>query len=183
MNNLETYLPVLYPVAEGRLIVFLKGKELHLVLITNAGDLYRHIMDAREFKEDVGYAFNEQFPAIFLNAMKDLRMELEKEATIKVILAKREVTIVLKAIDRSESITMIGLTGLTNTIPDLPVAAPMGPPEPQFPTPPTPPQFPSGKRKRGHSSHVVAYKRKRKSTHRQVGSVLEDLVLKVIKAN
>jgi len=180
MTSLNTYLPVLYPVAQGKLIVFLKGKELHLVLITNAGDLYRHIMDAQDFKEDVGYAFNEQYPIIFLNAMKDLRMELEKEATVKVILAKREVTIVLKAIDRSESITMIGLTGLTNTIPDLPVAAPMGPP-PQFPTPP--PQFPSGKRKRGHSSHVVAYKRKRKSTHRQVGSVLEDLVLKVIKAN
>ena len=180
MTSLNTYLPVLYPVAEGRLIVFLKGKELHLVLITNAGDLYRHIMDAREFKEDVGYAFNEQFPAIFLNAMKDLRMELEKEATIKVILAKREVTIVLKAIDRSESINMIGIMGVTNKVPDLPVNVPLGPP-PQFP--PTPPQFPIRKRKRGHSSHVVAYKRKRKSTHRQVGSVLEDLVLKVIKAN
>jgi hypothetical protein len=131
-------------------------------------------MDAQDFKEDVGYAFNEQFPAIFLNAMKDLRMELEKEATIKVILAKREVTITLKQIDRSESITMIGLEGITNTIPDLPVNVPLGPPQPQFPT---------GKRKRGHSSHVVAYKRKRKSTHRQVRNVLEDLVLKVIKAN
>lgn len=182
MTSLNTYLPVLYPSPQGRLIVFLKGKELHLVLITNAGDLYRHIMDAQDFKEDVGYAFNEQFPAIFLNAMKDLRMELEKEATIKVILAKREVTIVLKAIDRSESITMIGLTGLTNTIPDLPVAAPMGPP-PQFP--PTPPQFPirKRKRKRATADHAIIYKRKRKSTHRQVGSVLEDLIQKVIKAN
>jgi len=180
MTSLNTYLPVLYPSPHGKLLVFLKGKELHLVLITNAGDLYRHIMDAQDFKENVGYALNEQFPAIFLNAMKDLRLKLEKEATIVVILAKREVTIVLKAIDRSESITMIGLTGLTNTIPDLPVAAPMGPPEPEFP--PTP-QFPTGKRKRANASHVVAYKRKRKSTYRQVRNVLEDLVLKVIKAN
>tara|TARA_B100001540_G_scaffold264479_1_gene244622 strand:+ start:454 stop:990 length:537 start_codon:yes stop_codon:yes gene_type:complete len=178
MTSLNTYLPVLYPSPQGKLIVFLKGKELHLVLITNAGDLYRHIMDAQDFKEDVGYAFNEQFPAIFLNALKDLRMELEKEATIKVILAKREVTITLKQIDRSESITMIGLEGITNKIPDLPVAAPMGPP-------PTPPQLPKPKpkRKRANASHVVAYKRKRKSTHRQVRNVLEDLVLKVIKAN
>ena len=43
------------------------------------------------------------FFLIFLNALKDLRMELEKEATVKVILAKREVTIVLKPIDGSES--------------------------------------------------------------------------------
>ena len=178
MTSLNTYLPVLYSVALGKLIVFLKGKELHLVLITNAGDLYRHIMDAQDFKEDVGYAFNEQYPIIFLNAMKDLRMELEKEATVKVILAKREVTITLKQIDRSESITMIGLEGITNTIPDLP--APMGPP-------PTPPQLPkpTGKRKRANADHVMTYKRKRKSstTHRQVRNVLEDLVLKVIKAN
>jgi hypothetical protein len=184
MNNLETYLPVLYPSPQGKLIVFLKGKELHLVLITNAGDLYRHIMDAQDFKEDVGYAFNEQYPIIFLNAMKDLRMELEKEATVKVILAKREVTIVLKAIDRSESINMIGIVGITNKVPDLPVNVPLGPP-PQFPTPPTPPQFPIGKRKRkrANADHAIIYKRKRKSTHRQVRNVLEDLVLKVIKAN
>jgi len=181
MTSLNTYLPVLYPSPQGKLLVFLKGKELHVVLITNGGDLYRHIMDAQDFKEDVGYAFNEQFPAIFLNAMKDLRMELEKEATIKVILAKREVTITLKQIDRSESITMIGIEGITNTIPDLPVAAPMGPPQPQFP--PTPPRFPTGKRKRGHSSHVVAYKRKRTSTRSQVKTVLDNIIQKVIKVN
>ena len=179
MTSLNTYLPVLYSVALGKLIVFLKGKELHLVLITNAGDLYRHIMDAQDFKEDVGYAFNEQFPAIFLNAMKDLRLKLEKEATIKVILAKREVTITLKPIDRSESINMIGIVGITNKVPDLP--APMGPP-------PTPePQFSSKqKRKIGHSSHL-AYRRKRRNKSNgiswQVKTVLDNIILKVIKAN
>jgi hypothetical protein len=94
MNSFETYLPVLYPLPQGKLLVFLKGKELHLVLITVGGELYRHIVDdVQEFKEDVGYAFNDNFPVIFLNSLKDLRLELQpQKATIVVILAKREVT-------------------------------------------------------------------------------------------
>ena len=157
MSSFEAYLPILYPLPQGKLLVFLKEKDLHLVLITHAGDLYRNIMDAKDFKEEVGYALNDNFSRIFLNALKDLRLKLEKEqVAIIVILAKREVTITLKRIYCEQSISMLGLLGVTNKVPDLPVQAPMGPPRPK----PKPP-----KRKR----NVIEYKRrKRKRKERKL---------------
>ena len=153
MSSFEAYLPILYPLPQGKLLVFLKEKDLHLVLITHAGDLYRNIMDAKDFKEEVGYALNDNFSRIFLNALKDLRLKLEKEqVAIIVILAKREVTITLKRIYCEQSISMLGLMGVTNKVPDLPVQAPMGPPA----------EKPKPQPERKRNEHVIKYKRKRK---------------------
>ena len=154
MNSFKTYLPVVYPLTQGKLLLHLKGQALHIALIT-AGDLYRHIIDdIQEFKEDVGYAFNDTFTVVCLNALKDLTLKLQPEkATIEVILAKRKVTIVLDAIDRTKCLDMIGLMGVTNTIPDLPAEVLMPPPAFPKPTPRA-----SGKR----NEHVLQYRRKRK---------------------
>lgn len=157
MNSFKTYLPVVYPLTQGKLLLYLRGQALHIALIT-AGALYRHIVDdIQEFKEDVGYAFNDTFTVVCLNALKDLTLKLQPErATIEVILAKRKVTIVLDAIDRAKCLDLIGLMGVTNTIPDLPVEVPMGPPKP------TP------KRKRNEhvvqhlNEQVLQFRRKRK---------------------
>ena len=154
MNSFKTYLPLLYPLAQGRLLLYLRGQALHIALIT-AGDLYRHIIDdIQEFKEDVGYAFNDTFTVVCLNSLKDLTLRLQpKKATIDVILAKRKVTIVLDAIDRANCLDLIGLMGVTNTIPELPTEVLMRPP-PALPKP-TP------KRKR-NKDFQLNYRRKRK---------------------
>lgn len=153
MNSFKTYLPLLYPLAQGRLLLYLRGQALHIALITDTGDLYRHIIDdIQEFKEDVGYAFNDTFTVVCLNSLKDLNMKLQPEkATIDVILAKRKVTIVLDAIDRANCLDLIGLMGVTNTIPELPVKALMPPPALPKPTP-----------KRKRNEHILQYRRKRK---------------------
>ena len=150
MNAFETYLPVVYPLTQAKLLLYLRGQALHIALITDTGDLYRHIIDdIQEFKEDVGYAFNDTFTVVCLNSLKDLTLKLQPEkATIEVILAKRKVTIVLDAIDRAKCLDLIGLMGVTNTIPDLPVEVPMGPPALPKPTP--------------RASGVLQYRRKRK---------------------
>jgi len=155
MNSFKSYLPLLYPLTQGKLLLYLRGHVLHIVLVTDIGELYRHIIDdIQEFKEDVGYAFNDTFTVVCLNALKDLTLKIQPEkATIEVILAKRKVTIVLDAIDRTKCLDMIGLMGVTNTIPDLPVEVPMGPPALPKPTPRT-----SGKR----NQNVLQYRRKRK---------------------
>ena len=155
MNSFTTYLPLLYPLTQGKLLLYLRGHVLHIVLVTDIGELYRHIIDdIQEFKEDVGYAFNDTFTVVCLNALKDLTLKIQPEkATIEVILAKRKVTIVLDAIDRTKCLDMIGLMGVTNTIPDLPVEVPMGPPALPKPTPRA-----SGKR----NEQVLQYRRKRK---------------------
>ena len=154
MNSFKTYLPLLYPLAQGRLLLYLRGQALHIALVT-ATAMYRHIIDdIQEFKEDVGYAFNDTFTVVCLNSLKDLTLKLQpKKATIVVMLAKREVTIVLDAIDRTNCLDMIGLMGVTNTIPDLPVEVLMRPP-PALPKP-TP------KRKR-NKDFQLNYQRKRK---------------------
>ena len=151
MNSFKSYLPLLYPLTQGKLLLYLRGHVLHIVIVTDIGELYRHIIDdIQEFKEDVGYAFNDTFTVVCLNALKDLTLKIQPEkATIEVILAKRKVTIVLDAIDRTKCLDMIGLMGVTNTIPDLPVEIPMGPP-PALPKP-TP-----------RTSGVLQYRRKRK---------------------
>ena len=138
---------------QGKLLLHLRGQALHIVLVT-AGDLYRHIIDdIQEFKEDVGYAFNDTFTVVCLNSLKNLKLKLQPQtATIVVILAKREVTIVLDAIDRANCLDIIGLLGVTNTIPDLPVDVPMGPP----------PALPNPTPKRKRNEHVLQYRRKRK---------------------
>ena len=150
MNSFKTYLPVVYPLAQGKLLLYLRGQALHIVLVT-AGELYRHaIDDIQAFKEDVGYAFNDTFTVVCLNALKDLTLKIHPEkATIVVILAKREVTIVLDAIDRAKCLDIIGLMGVTNTIPDLPVEVPMGPPALPKPTP------------RKRNQNVLQYRRKK----------------------
>jgi len=158
MNSFKSYLPLLYPLTQGKLLLYLRGHVLHIVLVTDIGELYRHIIDdIQEFKEDVGYAFNDTFTVVCLNALKDLTLKIQPEkATIEVILAKRKVTIVLDAIDRAKCLDLIGLMGVTNTIPDLPVEVPMGPPKP------TP------KRKRNEhvlqhlNEQVLQFRRKRK---------------------
>ena len=153
MNSFKTYLPVVYPLTQSKLLLYLKGQALHVTLITDTGDLYRHIIDdIQEFKEDVGYAFNDTFTVVCLNSLKDLTLKLQPErATIEVILAKRKVTIVLDAIDRANCLDLIGLMGVTNTIPDLPVEVPMGPPALTKPT-----------LKRRPNVSVLQYRRKRK---------------------
>ena len=153
MNSFKTHLPLLYPLAQGRLLLYLRGQALHIALVT-ATAMYRHIIDdIQEFKEDVGYAFNDTFTVVCLNSLKDLTLKLQPEkATIDVMLAKRKVTIVLDAIDRANCLDLIGLRGVTNTIPDLPIDAPMGPP-PAL-TKPTP--------KRKRNQNVLQYRRKRK---------------------
>ena len=67
MNAFETYLPVVYPLTQAKLLLYLRGQALHIALITDTGDLYRHIIDdIQEFKEDVGYAFNDTFTVLTL---------------------------------------------------------------------------------------------------------------------
>jgi hypothetical protein len=152
MDSFKSYLPVVYPLTQAKLLLYVKGEAIHLVLVT-AGNLYRHIIDdIQEFKEDVGYAFNDTFTVVCLNSLKDLTLKLQPEkATIVVILAKREVTIVLDAIDRANCLDMIGLMGVTNTIPELLVEVPM-----------EPPALPNRTPKRKRNEHVLQYRRKRK---------------------
>ena len=153
MNSFKSYLPVVYPLTQGRLLLYLRGQALHIALVT-AGNLYRHIIDdIQEFKDDVGYAFNDTFTVVCLNSLKDLTLKLQpQKATIVDMLAKRKVTIVLDAIDRANCLDMIGLMGVTNTIPELRIEVPMGPPALPNRTP---------KRKR-NNDFQLKYRRKRK---------------------
>ena len=62
MNSFKTYLPLLYPLTQGKLLLYLRGQALHIALVTDTGELYRHIIDdIDEFKETYGYAFYDKF--------------------------------------------------------------------------------------------------------------------------
>lgn len=152
MNSFQTYLPLLYPLAQGRLLLYLRGQALHIALVT-ASVMYRHIIDdVQEFKEDVGYAFNDKFTVVYLNSLKTLTLKLQPErAKIVVILAKRQCTIELKPIDYADCLDFIGLMGVTNKIPDLPPDVPMGPPA-----------LPKPVSKRKQNQNIFKFKRKRK---------------------
>ena len=154
MNTFETYLPTLRPLTNGILLVYLKSQALHLVVVTKSGELYRRVVgDIDEFRETYGYAFYDQFSVTFLNALKDLRLQLlPQTATILVTLANRESIIVLEAIDRTNYVEIIGSLGVPNTIPKIPVIVPMGPP----------PALPKRTPKRKPNDSVLQYRRKRK---------------------
>ncbi len=153
MNSFKTYLPLLYPVTNGKLLLHIKDQALHIVLITDKRELYRYIMhNVNDFKEDVGYAFNDKFTVVYLNSLKTLTLKLQPEgAKIVVILAKRQCTIELKPIDYADCLDFIGLMGVTNKIPDLPPDVPMGPPA-----------LPKPVSKRKQNQNIFKFKRKRK---------------------
>ena len=102
MNTFEPYLPTLRPLTNGILLVYLKRQALHLVVVTKSGELYLRVVDdIDEFKETYGYAFYDKFSVTFLNALKDLTLQLlPQTATILVTLANRESTIVLEKLQK-----------------------------------------------------------------------------------
>lgn len=154
MNSFQKYLPILYSFTQGKLLVYLQNHALHIDLITHRKEIYRHIIhDIETFKEDVGYAFSDKFTVVCLNSLKDLKLDIRSEKAIIVfILAKRECTITLDAIDHSKCIDIIGLMGVTNKIPDLPPDVAMGPPALPKLTP-----------KRKRNQNVLQFRRKRKA--------------------
>ncbi|MBH45086.1 MAG: hypothetical protein CMC93_00540 [Flavobacteriaceae bacterium] len=154
MNSFKTYLPLLYEITNGKLLLYLKDKALHFVLNTNKGHLYRCIIDdINDFKEDVGYAFDDKFTVVCLNSLKNLTLKLQPEtAKIVVILAKRQCTIELKSIDYADCFDFIGLMGVSKKIPNLPADVPMGPP----------PDLPKPVPKRKQNENILQFRRKRK---------------------